>query len=38
MRYILLIIRFILSCIVAVIGGWSMGFCIIKLAGLLGLT
>lgn len=38
MRTIKLIIRFILACAAAVIGGWALGFTIIKIAGLLGLA
>lgn len=38
MRYAKLIIRFILACIAAVIGGWATGFTIIKIASLLGLA
>lgn len=37
-RIIKLIARFILACAAAVIGGWAMGFAIIKIAGLLGLA
>ena len=38
MRAIKLIIRFILACAAAVIGGWVTGWAIIKIASLLGLT
>ena len=37
MRIIKLIIRFVLACAAAVIGGWATGFAIVKIAGLLGL-
>ena len=37
-RIIKLIVRFILVCAAAVIGGWAMGFTIIKIAGLIGLA
>lgn len=35
MRYLKLLIRFILACAAAVIGGWAMGFVIIKIADLI---
>lgn len=38
MRIIKLIIRFILACAAAVIGGWATGFTIIKIASLIGLA
>lgn len=38
MRYLKLIVRFILACAAAIIGGWAMGYTIIKIAGLIGLA
>ena len=38
MRHISLIIRFLLACAAAVIGGWATGFTIIKIASLIGLA
>lgn len=38
MRIIKLIVRFILACAAAIIGGWAMGYTIIKIAGLIGLA
>ena len=37
MRIVKLVIRFILACAAAIIGGWAMGYTIIKIAGLIGL-